>query len=115
MFFWFSYGRSSVVVLRLQCDQVTYMPQCDYSFQTIIALHGCYNSAVDEPKKMKIVGRRTPPSGGLEASNNLFKLGIALLGDKPFFPKGVYRFKSYEEKEAWEWEMRTRSSRVPQH
>ena len=58
--------------------------------------------------KMKVVGRRKPSSGGLEAANNLFKLVIELRGDKPFFPKGVYKFRSFEEKEAWEWKMRTR-------
>jgi hypothetical protein len=58
--------------------------------------------------KVKVVGRRRPSSGGLEAANNLFKLVIDLRGDKPFFPKGVYKFRSFEEKDAWEWDMRTR-------
>jgi len=58
--------------------------------------------------KMKVVGRRKPSSGGLEAANNLFKLVIELRGNQPFFPKGVYKFRSFAEKEAWEWAMRTR-------
>ncbi len=61
-----------------------------------------------ERKAMKIVGRRRPSRGGLMAADNLFRLVIALRGDKPFFPKGVYKFKTFEEKEAWEWRMRTR-------
>ena len=57
---------------------------------------------------MKVVGKRKPSAGGLEAADKLLKLAIELRGDKPFFPKGVYKFRSFEEKEAWEWEMRTR-------
>lgn len=60
-----------------------------------------------EPK-MKVVGRRRPSAGGLEAADNLFRLVLFLRGAQPFFPKGVYKFRSFEEKEAWEWQMRAR-------
>jgi len=57
---------------------------------------------------MKVVGRRKPSSGGLKNANNLLELVIALRGNKPFFPKGVYKFKSFKEKEEWEKKMRSR-------
>lgn len=36
--------------------------------------------------RMKIVGRRRPCSGGFEQADNLLRLVIELLGDKPFIP-----------------------------
>ncbi len=57
---------------------------------------------------IKIAGKRKPPQGGLEAANNLLKLAIDLRGDKPFIPKGVYRFKTHEEKDKWILKMMTR-------
>ena len=51
---------------------------------------------------MKTVGNRTPARGSIRSADNLQKLAIALRGDKLFHPKGVFRFKSYEEKEAWD-------------
>ena len=50
---------------------------------------------------MKIVGKRKPATGNLKSADKLQKLAIALRGKKPFHPKGVYRFTSYEELEAW--------------
>lgn len=58
--------------------------------------------------KTKTVGRRKQSSGGLIATDNLLKLVIALRGNKPFYPRGVYKFKSFEEKEAWALKMKAR-------
>ena len=64
-----------------------------------------------EPKdEMKIIGRRKSNTGGLEAANSFLKLVIELRGGKPFIPRGVYRFHSHEEKDAWTLKMLTRPS-----
>jgi hypothetical protein len=61
-----------------------------------------------EQPSMKIVGRRRPSRGGLEAANGFLKLVIHLRNGKPFVPRGVYRFRSHEEKDAWTLKMLTR-------
>ncbi|MBI5383444.1 MAG: hypothetical protein HZA90_02015 [Verrucomicrobia bacterium] len=61
---------------------------------------------------MKIIGRRQPGSGGLEQANGFLKLVIGLRGDKPFIPRGVHRFRSHEEKDAWTLQMLTRPTRA---
>jgi hypothetical protein len=66
---------------------------------------------VKEPAQeyhMKVVGRRTPCSGGLMQADNLFRMVIDLRGSKPFIPKGVWRFKTFEEAQDWSWKMITR-------
>jgi hypothetical protein len=57
---------------------------------------------------MKIVGKRRPHRGGVEKAAGFLELVIALRGKKPFIPKGVHRFKSFEESEAWTLKMLTR-------
>lgn len=69
-----------------------------------------YIRAVDAQGPMRIVGRRRPSSGGLEAANGFLHLVIALRGNRPFIPRGVHRFGSYEEKDAWTLRMLTRPS-----
>jgi hypothetical protein len=58
----------------------------------------------------KIVGRRTWRAG-LAASAALLDLASDLRGDKPFVPKGVHRFRSFEESDAWLLRMLTRPSK----
>jgi len=58
--------------------------------------------------EMKIIGRRQPPKGGLLAANGFLKLVLALRAGKPFIPRGVYRFRSHEEKDQWTLKMLTR-------
>jgi hypothetical protein len=48
----------------------------------------------------KVVGRRQW-RGGLAAAAGLLDLALRLRGDKPFVPKGVHRFASFEESDAW--------------
>lgn len=64
---------------------------------------------------MKILGRRKPYSGGLEGTQGFFELMIKLRGDQPFLPKGVHRFKTYDEEREWTLKMltRPRADRLP--
>ena len=55
----------------------------------------------------KVVGRRRL-RGGLTAAAGLLELAVQLRGDKPFIPKGVHRFASFEESDAWSLTMLTR-------
>ena len=57
---------------------------------------------------MKVLGRRKPYSGGLEGTQGFFELMIKLRGDQPFLPKGVHRFKTYDEGREWTLKMLTR-------
>lgn len=66
----------------------------------------------DSELKMKIVGRRTKRKTGLEAVDALQRLMIELRSDKPFIPKGVYRFKTFEEAQLWSLKMMTRRPKV---
>ena len=65
----------------------------------------------DNELPMKIVGRRKPSAGGLEQANRLLHLLLDLRAGRPFIPRGVYRFHSHEEKDAWTLKMLTRSNR----
>jgi hypothetical protein len=56
---------------------------------------------------MKVVGRRKW-RGGLAATAGLLELALRLRGDKPFVPKGVHRFASFEESDARSLTMLTR-------
>ncbi len=56
---------------------------------------------LDDPDlPMKIVGRRRW-GRGFVATAPLLRLSLRLRGDKPFLPKGVHRFHSFEESEEW--------------
>ncbi len=66
----------------------------------------------DSELKMKIVGRRTKTKTGLEAVDALQRLMIALRGDKPFIPRGVHKFKTFEEAQEWSLKMMTRRSKA---
>jgi hypothetical protein len=59
---------------------------------------------------MKVVGRRTT-GRGLVATAPLLRLAVDLRGDKPFLPRGVHRFRSFEESEEWTLRMLTRPSK----
>ena len=62
---------------------------------------------------MKVVGRRRR-GRGLAATAPLLRLNLQLRGDKPFLPKGVHRFRSFEESEEWTLKMLTRPPK-PDH
>jgi hypothetical protein len=67
-----------------------------------------------EEASMKVIGRRRPGKGGIVFAAGLLKMAVILRGDKPFIPKGVYRFLSFEESETWSLRMMTRN-RTPGH
>ena len=66
---------------------------------------------MEEPSKpyMRVLGKRKPGKG-LQYADGLLKLVVALRGNKPFIPRGVYRFHSHEEKDEWTLKMLTRPS-----
>jgi hypothetical protein len=64
-------------------------------------------------RPMKILGRRRW-ARGLAASAPLLRLVLDLRGNRPFLPKGVHRFRSFEESEEWTLRMLTRP-RKPDH
>lgn len=60
----------------------------------------------------KTVGRRQPPSDPLNAPGDTIANARAWQRAFPFrFPKGVYRFKSYEEADAWMLKMMIRPAK----
>ena len=63
---------------------------------------------MDTDYRMKVVGRRRAGKRGIESVAGFLKLVIALRGKKPFIPKGVHRFKTFEESQAWTLRMMTR-------
>jgi len=62
---------------------------------------------------MKTVGQRRPYSGGLAGLQGFLELCIRLRGDRPLFPRGVYRFKSHQEAKEWALKMPTRAKANP--
>jgi hypothetical protein len=62
-----------------------------------------------QPFKMKVVGRRRP-ARGLRQVNNLLHLVIKLRSGRPFIPKGVHRFRSFEEAHQWSIQMQARKA-----
>ncbi len=67
---------------------------------------------MNKPKYLqKVVGKRSFSRGsGVEANDGFFRLVSSLRGNKPFIPKGVYRFKSFQESDTWLIRMMARTS-----
>jgi hypothetical protein len=63
---------------------------------------------------MKTLGRRRRSGGGLAAAAPFLDLAIRLHRGRPFIPKGVHRFASFEESTAWSMQMMARR-RKPGH
>lgn len=57
---------------------------------------------------IKVLGKRKPYSGGLAGMQGFFELANILRGNNSFIPRGVYRFKTHEELDAWTMKMLTR-------
>jgi hypothetical protein len=51
--------------------------------------------------EMKIIGRRRGWKGGVDAMDGMLKLAVALREGRPMIPRGVHRFRSHEEADAW--------------
>lgn len=62
----------------------------------------------DEIAEMKVVGRKGRVQAGLLRADAMQRLANELRKGKPFMPKGVFRFKSFEEADAWKLKMLTR-------
>jgi hypothetical protein len=58
--------------------------------------------------EMKIVGRRRGSQHGLVAADGFLKLVGTLRARRPFIPRGVRRFRTHEEKDAWTLKMLAR-------
>ena len=50
---------------------------------------------------MKVVGRQGEPRVDVESFDSMQKMVRELRGNQPFLPKGVWRFKSFEEADEW--------------
>ena len=57
---------------------------------------------------MKVVGRKGQPKVNVETANGFLKMVATVRGNRPYMPKGVWRFKTFEEADAWKLEMITR-------
>lgn len=62
----------------------------------------------DERPEMKVVGRKGRVQSGLVHADAMQRLTLELRRGKPFMPKGVFRFKTFEEADAWKLRMLTR-------
>lgn len=68
-------------------------------------VHLLWNTLMPE---MKILGSRRPGTGLLKAAPFL-ELIVVLRGKKPFIPRGVHRFTSFQESQTWSMSMMART------
>lgn len=63
-----------------------------------------------DPRELpiKVVGRRGKPRVNLITANEFLHLMRTLRGNRPFIPKGVWKFKTFEEANEWTLKMITR-------
>ncbi|MDD9984174.1 MAG: hypothetical protein OXU81_22920 [Gammaproteobacteria bacterium] len=67
------------------------------------------NTVTLPPETVKVLGRRTAQeTGGLPAAAKFLDMVVELRGDKPFIPRGVHRFSTFEESQAWSIRMMAR-------
>jgi hypothetical protein len=57
---------------------------------------------------IKVVGKREKGRTNLRSVDSFLQLVVQLRGKKPFVPKGVYRFSSFEESQQWSLKMMAR-------
>jgi hypothetical protein len=57
---------------------------------------------------MKVIGRKGKPRIDVTTIDSLQKLANELRKGRPFMPKGLWRFRSHEEADAWKLKMLTR-------
>ena len=58
-------------------------------------------------ERIKKIGNRKP-AAGFEQAASFLNTVIALRGNRPFIPKGYYRFKTFEEAQDWSIRMMAR-------
>ncbi len=59
--------------------------------------------------EIKVIGIRKIGKTDLNSARGFLKMVNVLRSNKPFVPKGVYRFKSFEESDQWMLKMMTRN------
>jgi hypothetical protein len=57
---------------------------------------------------MKVIGRKGKPRIDVTTIDSSQKLANDLRKGRPFMPKGLWRFRSHEEADAWKLKMLTR-------
>ena len=57
---------------------------------------------------MKVVGRKGHAKVDVVSIDSLQRMANELRRGRPFMPKGIWRFKSFEEADAWKLKMLTR-------
>ena len=62
----------------------------------------------DKPLPMKVVGRRGKTKVDVLTFDPMQRMVNELRQGRPFMPKGVWRFKSFEEADEWTMKMLTR-------
>ena len=62
----------------------------------------------DASCEIKVVGRKGKPRVDVTTIDSLQRLANELRKGRPFMPKGVWRFHSHEEADAWKLKMLTR-------
>jgi hypothetical protein len=63
---------------------------------------------MDKQLPMKVVGRRGKTKVDAVTFDPMQRMAQTLRRDLPFIPKGVWRFKSFEEADQWTMKMLTR-------
>ena len=66
----------------------------------------------DEELPMKVVGRKGQARVDALAIDSMQRMANELRRGRPFIPKGVHRFKTFEEADAWTLRMMTRRSNL---
>jgi len=62
----------------------------------------------EEPLPMKVVGRNTIARVDVVAIDGMQRMANVLRASRPFVPRGVWRFKTFEEADSWTLRMLTR-------
>jgi hypothetical protein len=57
---------------------------------------------------MKVVGRKGKPRVDVTTIDSLQRLANELRKGRPFMPRGVYKFRSFEDADQWKMRMLTR-------
>lgn len=60
------------------------------------------------PDPQKTIGRRRRGVRGVEDARGFLELVVRLRAGRPFIPKGLYRFKTFDESAKWSLKMMTR-------
>jgi hypothetical protein len=65
-----------------------------------------------EPFTMKVIGRQGQAKVDVVAIDGMQRMANVLRAGKGMTPRGVFRFKSFEEADEWLLEMKTRPAKV---